>query len=212
MLYLPRGYWHAAVGMGGPTLHLTVGLTRKNGHDLLAWLADQALAADIVRHDLPLEGDDETLGRHVAALLSAALGHDRSHRPGARLSPTCRGATQPPTAAVLPADRRGVSALRFQHPYPTLERRGAPEGRRTIRARSSSAIAAWNIPWPPLFALPSPPWPAARLSPLATCCRCPIRRRPTRRPPSLRKCFRVACSSWRRRDGPRLLFPSLPGP
>lgn len=73
MLYLPRGYWHAAVGMGGPTLHLTVGLTRKNGHDLLAWLADQALAADIVRHDLPLEGDDETLGRHVAALLSAAL-------------------------------------------------------------------------------------------------------------------------------------------
>ncbi len=74
MLYLPRGYWHAAVGMGEPTLHLTVGLTRKTGHDLLTWLADQALAADIVRADLPLEGDDEALGRHVAAVLSAALG------------------------------------------------------------------------------------------------------------------------------------------
>ena len=73
MLYLPRGYWHAAVGTGGPTLHLTVGLTRKTGHDLLGWLADQALAADIVRADLPLEADDETLGRHVAAVL-AALG------------------------------------------------------------------------------------------------------------------------------------------
>lgn len=73
MLYLPRGYWHAAVGMGGPTLHLTVGLTRKNGHDLLAWLADQALAADIVRADVPFERDDEALGCHVAALLSAAL-------------------------------------------------------------------------------------------------------------------------------------------
>jgi hypothetical protein len=73
MLYLPRGYWHAAVGTGGPTLHLTVGLTRKNGHDLLAWLADQAVATDIVRSDVPLERDDETLGRHVAALLSAAL-------------------------------------------------------------------------------------------------------------------------------------------
>jgi hypothetical protein len=73
MLYLPRGYWHAAVGVGGPTLHLTVGLTRKNGHDLLAWLADQAMTADIVRADLPLERDDEALGRHVAALLSAAL-------------------------------------------------------------------------------------------------------------------------------------------
>lgn len=74
MLYLPRGYWHAAVGTGEPTLHLTVGLTRKTGHDLLFWLADQALAADIVRADLPLEGDDESLGRHVAAVLAAALG------------------------------------------------------------------------------------------------------------------------------------------
>ncbi len=73
MLYLPRGYWHAAVGMGGPTLHLTIGLTRKNGHDLLAWLADQALAEEIVRADLPLERNDEALGRHVAALLAAAI-------------------------------------------------------------------------------------------------------------------------------------------
>jgi hypothetical protein len=74
MLYLPRGHWHAAVGLGGPTLHITVGLTRKTGHDLLTWLADQALASDIVRADLPLEGDDAALGRHVAAVLAAALG------------------------------------------------------------------------------------------------------------------------------------------
>ncbi len=73
MLYLPRGHWHAAVGAGGPTLHLTVGLTRKSGHDLLAWLADQALAADVVRRDLPLEADDDALGRHVAAVLAAAI-------------------------------------------------------------------------------------------------------------------------------------------
>jgi hypothetical protein len=73
MLYLPRGYWHAAVGVGGPTLHLTIGLTRKNGHDLLTWLADQAVALDLVRADLPLERDDEALGRHVAAILAAAL-------------------------------------------------------------------------------------------------------------------------------------------
>lgn len=73
MLYLPRGYWHAAVGTGGPTLHLTVGLTRKTGHDFLGWLSDQALVADIVRADLPLEGDDEALGRHVADVLAAAM-------------------------------------------------------------------------------------------------------------------------------------------
>jgi hypothetical protein len=71
MLYLPRGYWHAAVGVGGPTLHLTIGLTRKTGHDLLTWMADQALAADLVRADLPLERDDAALGRHIAEVLSA---------------------------------------------------------------------------------------------------------------------------------------------
>ena len=74
LLYLPRGYWHAAVGMGRPTLHLTVGLSRKTGHDLLTWLADQALGEAVVRADLPFEADDAALGRHVAAVLSAALG------------------------------------------------------------------------------------------------------------------------------------------
>ena len=73
MLYMPRGYWHAAVGIGRPSLHLTVGLTRKTGHDLLGWLADQALAADVVRADLPLEADDEALGLHVAKVLAAAI-------------------------------------------------------------------------------------------------------------------------------------------
>jgi hypothetical protein len=74
MLYLPRGYWHAAVGLGEPSLHITVGLTRKTGHDLLTWLADQALAQNLTRADLPLERDDEALGRHVAAVLAASMG------------------------------------------------------------------------------------------------------------------------------------------
>ena len=73
MLYLPRGYWHAASGLGVPSLHLTVGLTRKTGHDFLAWLSDQALAHDAVRADLPLESDDATLGNHIAAILASAV-------------------------------------------------------------------------------------------------------------------------------------------
>ena len=60
--------------MDRPSLHLTVGLTRKTGHDLLGWLADQALATDVVRADLPLEAGDEALGRHVASVLAAAMG------------------------------------------------------------------------------------------------------------------------------------------
>jgi hypothetical protein len=73
MLYLPRGYWHAASGLGVPSLHLTVGLTRKTGHDFLAWLSDQALADEVVRTDLPLESDDAALGKHIAAVLASAV-------------------------------------------------------------------------------------------------------------------------------------------
>jgi len=70
VLYLPRGYWHAAVGLGGPTMHLTVGLTRKTGSDFLHWLADYALADAGARADLPLERDDAVLGAHLSGVLA----------------------------------------------------------------------------------------------------------------------------------------------
>jgi ribosomal protein L16 Arg81 hydroxylase len=74
MLYLPRGYWHAAVGTGEPTLHLTIGVTRKTGSDFLHWLADDALSDVLARTDLPLESDDETLGARIRVLLATATG------------------------------------------------------------------------------------------------------------------------------------------
>ena len=70
VLYLPRGYWHAAVGLGEPTLHLTVGLTRKAGSDFVHWLADHLLADAAFRADLPLEQDDAVLGAHLSGLLA----------------------------------------------------------------------------------------------------------------------------------------------
>jgi len=73
VLYLPRGYWHAALGLGGPSLHLTVGLSRKTGADLLHWLADEAMLDDAVRADLRLERDDATLGAQVAQVLQKML-------------------------------------------------------------------------------------------------------------------------------------------
>ncbi len=73
LLYLPRGYWHAAVGMGVPTLHLTIGLTRKSGVDFLHWLAEEALSHDRARADLMLEQDDSVLGRQISELISAAV-------------------------------------------------------------------------------------------------------------------------------------------
>jgi hypothetical protein len=76
VLYLPRGYWHAAVGLGGPTLHLTIGLTRKTGADFLHWLAEELLAEPLARADLPFEAGERALGAHVGELLAAAARRD----------------------------------------------------------------------------------------------------------------------------------------
>ena len=73
LLYLPRGYWHAAVGLGEPSLHLTIGLSRKTGADLLHWLADEAVTDPRVRADLRLEADDAQLGAQISEILSGVL-------------------------------------------------------------------------------------------------------------------------------------------
>ena len=70
MLYLPRGYWHAARGRDEPSLHLTIGLSRKSGADFLHWLANEAVVEAAVRADLRLEQDDVALGEQLADLLS----------------------------------------------------------------------------------------------------------------------------------------------
>lgn len=53
VLYIPRGWWHVAVPLDEPTLHLTVGLHRKNGTDLLAWFAERLQESVAVRQDVP---------------------------------------------------------------------------------------------------------------------------------------------------------------
>jgi hypothetical protein len=72
ILYLPRGYWHAAVGLGEPSLHLTIGLTRRTGADFLRWLADQLLTETWVRRDLPFEAGDGAMAVRFAEILNAA--------------------------------------------------------------------------------------------------------------------------------------------
>lgn len=76
VLYLPRGYWHAAVGLGGPTLHLTIGLTRKTGADLVQWLADEVLAEEIGRADLPFEAGDAAVAERLARVLASLAARD----------------------------------------------------------------------------------------------------------------------------------------
>ncbi|MFE9437028.1 cupin domain-containing protein [Streptomyces sp. NPDC006640] len=79
VLYLPRGWWHAVTAdQGRPSLHLTCGVTPPHtGIRLLAWLADELLASDTFRRDLPLHADLtarseflETIGKEVAAAMA----------------------------------------------------------------------------------------------------------------------------------------------
>jgi Cupin superfamily protein len=51
-LYIPRGWWHEASGVGEVTLHLTFGIHQRTGVNLLHWVADQLRASPELRAPL----------------------------------------------------------------------------------------------------------------------------------------------------------------
>lgn len=51
-LYIPRGWWHEASGVGEVTLHLTFGIHQRTGVNLLHWVADQLRASTDFRAPL----------------------------------------------------------------------------------------------------------------------------------------------------------------
>lgn len=51
-LYIPRGWWHEASGVGEVTLHLTFGIHQRTGVNLLHWAADQLRAQEDFRAPL----------------------------------------------------------------------------------------------------------------------------------------------------------------
>jgi hypothetical protein len=52
VLYIPRGWWHEASGIGEVTLHLTFGIHQRTGVNLLHWMADRLRDSDEFRADL----------------------------------------------------------------------------------------------------------------------------------------------------------------
>lgn len=64
VLHVPRGWWHSARAMDGPTLHLTVGIPRPTGVDLLQWLAGRMSAHPVLRMDLPRYHPPDVQERH----------------------------------------------------------------------------------------------------------------------------------------------------
>jgi ribosomal protein L16 Arg81 hydroxylase len=58
MIYLPRGWWHVAVPLDEPSLHLTVTIVPPRGIEFLQWLAEQARDHVAVRRDVPRLADE----------------------------------------------------------------------------------------------------------------------------------------------------------
>ncbi|MGV9387051.1 cupin domain-containing protein [Nonomuraea sp. NPDC003707] len=69
VLHVPRGWWHDATAIDGPSLHLTFGVSPATGADLLAWAIDRLRRHVLVRQNLPAHDDIDAQHQHVKALL-----------------------------------------------------------------------------------------------------------------------------------------------
>jgi hypothetical protein len=99
LLYIPRGWWHVAVPLNEPTLHLTVGIHNRTGLDFLRWLTERMSASEVFRRDLPRFAADRERTAHMEQLREEWLAawshdllgryfqdHDNKAEPRARLS------------------------------------------------------------------------------------------------------------------------------
>jgi ribosomal protein L16 Arg81 hydroxylase len=68
LLYIPRGWWHVAFPLDEPTLHLTVGVHKRTGLDLLRRLSEDLRASEIFRSDLPRDAPADERAAHVERL------------------------------------------------------------------------------------------------------------------------------------------------
>jgi ribosomal protein L16 Arg81 hydroxylase len=68
VLYIPRGWWHEASGVGDVTLHLTFGIHQRTGVNLMHWVADQLRASTEFRAPLPRFASAEEQERQLAEL------------------------------------------------------------------------------------------------------------------------------------------------
>ena len=73
LLYIPRGWWHVAIPMDEPTLHLTVGIHNRTGIDLLHWSADRMRSSETFRMDLPRFASGMERENHLERLRNELL-------------------------------------------------------------------------------------------------------------------------------------------
>lgn len=74
LLYIPRGFWHVALPVAEPTLHLTVGIHNRTGLDLLRWLSESLRETSaLFRQDLPRRVSVEERSAHSRRLREELL-------------------------------------------------------------------------------------------------------------------------------------------
>jgi ribosomal protein L16 Arg81 hydroxylase len=131
VLYIPRGWWHEASGVGEVTLHLTFGIHQRTGVNLVHWLADQLRAsadfrAPLKRFAPPHERQQqlEELRRQLLSafdddLLPRYFAHQNARarsRGWASLPWTAGDATPPPLSArIALAAPRELNLVRDDH-------------------------------------------------------------------------------------------------
>jgi len=79
LLYIPLGWWHVAVPIDEPTLHLTVGLHRPTGLDFVSWYAERLRSQAVIRENLPATGTESDKAAHLERLREA---WEQSWKPG----------------------------------------------------------------------------------------------------------------------------------
>jgi Cupin superfamily protein len=74
LLYIPRGWWHVAIPLAEPTMHITIGIPNLTGADFLKWLTEQLRAEPYVRMDLPRFATADEQAAYIDRIRSAFLG------------------------------------------------------------------------------------------------------------------------------------------
>ena len=74
-MYIPRGWWHVAVPMDEPTLHLTIGLHTQTGVDLLEWFVGRMKENVWARRDVPRFASAEERRAYALQIRDEAIRH-----------------------------------------------------------------------------------------------------------------------------------------
>jgi ribosomal protein L16 Arg81 hydroxylase len=73
-LYIPRGWWHEASGVGEVTLHLTFGIHQRTGVSVMRWIADRVRHSTEFRAPLQRFASPEEQAAQLAELRRQVIG------------------------------------------------------------------------------------------------------------------------------------------